>query len=93
MITVLVIMIVGMICGYLLKEKKKILRVSEKMTTAIIFVLLFILGIGVGLNEKVISGIDIIGWQAMAITLGSIFGSVILSFITYKLFFTSKNEK
>jgi len=93
MITVLVLMIVGMICGYLLKEKKKILQISEKMTTAIIFILLFMLGIGVGLNKKVISSIDTIGWQATAITLGSILGSVIFAFITFKLFFTSKNEK
>lgn len=93
MITVLVIMIIGMICGYLLKEKKKLLQISEKLTTAIIFVLLFMLGIGVGLNKKVISGIDTIGWQAAVITFGAILGSLIFAYLTYKLFFTSKNEK
>lgn len=93
MITVLVIMIVGMICGYLLKEKKKILQTTEKLTTAIIFVLLLILGISVGLNKKVISSIDTIGWQAAAITAGAILGSLIFALVTFKLFFTSKNEK
>lgn len=93
MITVLVIMVAGMILGYLLKEKKKFLQISEKLTTIIIFVLLFMLGIGVGLNEKVISSIDTIGWQATLITAGSILGSLIFAFIIYKFFFTTKNEK
>ena len=93
MITVLVIMVLGMILGYFLKEKKKFLQLSEKLTTAIIFVLLFMLGIGVGLNDKVISSIDTIGWQAAAITLGAIFGSLILALLTYKFFFTPKHEK
>lgn len=90
MITVLAIMIVGMICGYLLKEKKKILQISEKLTTITIFGLLFMLGIGVGLNKQVVSNIDTIGWQAAAITAGAILGSLIFAFMTYKLFFTSE---
>lgn len=90
MIIVLVLMIVGMICGYILKEKKKILQLAEKMTTAIIFVLLFMLGIGVGLNKKVISSIDTIGWQAAVITIGTIVGSLIFACITFRIFFTSK---
>lgn len=90
MITVLVIMIIGMICGYLLKEKKNFLRLSEKLTSSIIFLLLFMLGIGVGLNKKVISSIDTIGWQAAAITVGAILGSLIFAYITYQLFFTLK---
>ena len=51
------------------------------------------LGIGVGLNKQVVSNIDTIGWQATAITIGAIAGSLIFALLTYKLFFTSKNEK
>lgn len=90
MITVLIIMIVGMISGYLLKENKKILRASEKLTTLIIFALLFMLGIGVGLNNKIISNIDTIGWQAAAITSGAILGSLIFDTLRINFFLLLK---
>lgn len=93
MIAVLLVMAVGMILGFLLKKKKGFLKFSEKMTTASIFTLLFMLGIGVGLNEKIIQGLDTIGWQALIITFGAVSGSLVFAYITYQLFFRIDYEK
>lgn len=93
MITVLLIMLAGMICGYIFKEKKRFLKAAESLSTTAIFLLLFMLGIGVGLNEAIIAGIDTIGWQAASITVGAIAGSLILALLTYVLFFEGNYEK
>ncbi len=93
MITVLLIMAAGMLLGYFLREKKKFLKISEKMTTISIFTLLFMLGIGVGLNEKIINGLDEIGWQAVSITFGAVLGSLVFAYFTYQLFFKIDHEK
>ncbi|WP_299522126.1 LysO family transporter [uncultured Lutibacter sp.] len=93
MIPVLLLMTIGLILGYVLRNKTKFILFSNKATTLIIYMLLFLLGIGVGLNKTIISNIANIGFQAILITFGAILGSLILAYITYKLFFIQKNEK
>ena len=93
MIQVLLLMIVGFILGYVLRNKTKFILFSNKATTLIIYMLLFLLGIGVGLNKTIVSNIASIGLQAILITFGAVLGSLILSYFTYKLFFIQINEK
>ena len=93
MLPVLLLMTIGFILGYILRNKTKFILFSNKATTLIIYMLLFLLGIGVGLNKTIVSNIANIGLQAISITFGAVFGSLILAYITYKLFFIQKNEK
>lgn len=93
MITVLLLMTLGFVLGYVLRNKSKFIQFSNKATTLIIYILLFLLGIGVGLNKTIVSNMGTIGLQAILITFGALLGSLILAYITYKLFFIPKNEK
>lgn len=93
MITVLLLMTLGFIFGYILRNKSTFILFSNKATTLIIYILLFFLGIGVGLNKTIVSNMVNIGLKAIIITFGALLGSLILAYITYKLFFIPKNEK
>jgi uncharacterized membrane protein YbjE (DUF340 family) len=93
MIPVLLLMTIGFILGYVLRNKSKFILFSNKATTLIIYLLLFLLGIGVGLNKTIVSNMAKIGLQAILITFGAVLGSLILAYITYTLFFIQKNEK
>jgi len=93
MIPVLLFMTIGFILGYVLRNKSKFILFSNKATTLIIYLLLFLLGIGVGLNKTIVSNMAKIGLQAILITFGAVFGSLILAYLTYTLFFIQKNEK
>ena len=93
MITVLLLMTIGFIIGYVLRNKTKFILFSNKATTLIIYMLLFLLGIGVGLNKTIVSNMVNIGLQAILITFGAMLGSLIFAYITYKLFFIQRNEK
>ncbi|MEX1382945.1 LysO family transporter [Lutibacter sp.] len=93
MIPVLLLMTIGLIIGYVLRNKIKFILISNKATTLIIYMLLFLLGIGVGLNKTIVSNMTNIGLQAILITFGAVLGSLIFAYITYKLFFIQKNEK
>jgi uncharacterized membrane protein YbjE (DUF340 family) len=92
MVTVIVIMISGILIGYLFRNQKWISGPVGKIITWSIFLLLFLLGISVGTNDTIISNLDKIGLNALLLTVGAISGSVILSYFTFKLFF-GKNEK
>lgn len=93
MVTVLLLMTFGFILGYILRNKTKFIQFSNRATTLIIYMLLFLLGIGVGLNKTIVSNIANIGLQAILITFGAVLGSLIFAYVTYKLFFIPKYEK
>lgn len=93
MIPVLLLMTIGFILGYVFRNKTKFILFSNKATTLIIYMLLFLLGISVGLNKTIVYNLANIGLQAILITFGAMLGSLILAYITYKLFFIEKNEK
>ena len=92
MITVLILMTAGIIIGWFLHKKEKILKISSELTNWAIYLLLFLLGLSVGTNEKILNNFDQIGYQAILITVFAVSGSVLVSWLTYVLFFR-KNER
>ena len=91
MITVLLILALGIGVGYLIREKENWIKWNDRFTTWSIYLLLFLLGISVGLNDKIMNNLDTIGVKALYLTLGAVGGSIILALIVYRLFF--KEEK
>ncbi|MCP3923285.1 MAG: LysO family transporter [Desulfobacterales bacterium] len=91
MIEIIVVMVLGMIIGNMLKQKKKILQYVDNIVMLVIFFLLFFLGLSVGMNEVIVKNIHIIGFKALIITLSSVFGSVILSWAAYHFFFRRRD--
>ena len=89
-VIVLAIMVVGIIVGYIYNNKKKFIKFSEKLTNWTIYLLLFLLGVGIGANKKIINNLDTIGYNALILTIGAVLGSIICALIVYKLFFKSK---
>ncbi len=92
MVEILVIMAVGMLIGYLLSEKKALFAVIDRIVMAVIFLLLFVLGISVGLNETVVESFHIIGVKALVLTAGAVAGSVLCCGLAWRLFFSDTTE-
>lgn len=93
MVEILVIMAVGMVIGYLLRQKQAVFAVIDRIVMAVIFLLLFVLGISVGLNETVVGSIHLIGIKALVLTLGAVAGSVLCCGIAYRFFFADTFAK
>ncbi|HRW62513.1 MAG TPA: LysO family transporter [Bacteroidales bacterium] len=87
MIAVLVLMTLGIVIGWFLHHKEKFLLFTGRLTNWAIYILLFLLGVSVGTNEKILNNFDKIGLQAILITLFAIAGSVLVSWLTYHFFF------
>lgn len=90
MIEILIIMAIGILCGFLLRRKDKIIKLVEPMLTWSIYLLLFLIGIGVGINKIVVDQLGVIGVHALVLTLGAVVGSSIMALICYRLFFNKK---
>lgn len=86
MLTVIALLTLGILLGFLLSNKEKIIGYVDQLTNWSIYLLLFLLGISVGVNEKIIKNFGEIGIKATILTAGAILGSVVISYFTYKLF-------
>lgn len=89
MIIVLLLMLAGILLGTWISRYPKLVRINNSLTNYAIYLLLFLLGISVGLNEKIINKLDQIGIQSLIITIGAISGSVLVLALISKYAFKS----
>lgn len=82
MFIVIGLMFVGMLTGYLFKNIK--VTWIGKIITVLIWLLLFLLGIDVGSNQMIMSGLHTIGLDALVITIGAVLGSVVGARLLWK---------
>lgn len=75
MFIVIGFMFAGLLIGFLLRNRQ--LKFINKIITILIWVLLFLLGIEVGGNREIISGLHTIGIEALVITIAAVLGSAI----------------
>ena len=75
MFTIISIMLSGMLAGYLLR--RLLFGRLGRVITALIWMLLFLLGLEVGSNERIVSGLATLGLEALLITLAGTLGSVL----------------
>jgi len=90
MIEVLIIMTVGIIVGLLLRKKQNIVNYFNKSIIWFVVILLFLMGISVGVNNKIMDNLSSIGLQGLILSLTAILGSSVLSYIVYTLFFKKR---
>lgn len=83
-------MIFGGILGFLLRKKE--LRNISKIITILIWLLLFILGLEVGANPQIISGLTNIGVEALIITLAAVSGSAVAALLLWKYINNRKKD-
>lgn len=75
LLDLIVPLVVGVLCGYLLRNRK--LPRLENVSLAVIVILIFSLGFGIGSNNQLISALPQVGLQALVISTLAIAFSII----------------
>ena len=75
MFTIIFIMLSGMLTGYLLR--RLLFGRLGRVINALIWALLFLLGLEVGSNERIVSGLATLGLEALLIAVAGTLGSVL----------------
>lgn len=86
MLIVIGIMFFGITLGLMLRNKPP--KHLPKLLNLVIYLLLFFLGISVGVNDMIIKNLHTLGVQALIITVGALTGSIALSWLVYRYFFS-----
>jgi uncharacterized membrane protein YbjE (DUF340 family) len=87
MLVVTTILAAGVLLGFILKNKKKFIDITERSAPWIVYILLFFLGIAVGTNETVAGGLMKLGIQASVISVGGVAGSICLAVPLHRILF------
>lgn len=93
MIIVLLVMLAGIMTGLAINRFPRVIKLNNKLISGAIFLLLFLLGISVGLNKIIIQNLDKIGIQALVITIGAVAGSVLTLWMVYRFGFSASPNK
>jgi uncharacterized membrane protein YbjE (DUF340 family) len=80
--TLIGITLSGIACGALLRGRK--LRGLQRITTVMIWVLLFLLGVEVGGDNHIIESLHTLGLESVVICLCSTLGSVVAAWLLWR---------
>lgn len=89
---ILLILITGVVAGYILSRFRGVHKLADKATMYIIYVLLLFMGLSVGSEPEVMKNLADIGLDALLIALFAIGGSVLTAFILYRIIFKAHEE-
>lgn len=92
MFNILGMMLSGIVIGYFLRNFSGVGKIHKPIFFTVIL-LLFMLGLSIGMNRLIIENLSSLGWQAMLLALGGTVGSVLLSTLCYQLFFRKEEKK
>lgn len=90
--TILLALMLGILCGYGLRQRQRLLVWVDQVTMLAIYLLLLLLGLSVGTNQAVMQALGVLGWQAFCLSIASVGGSVLLAALLYRWLF-AKDEK
>jgi uncharacterized membrane protein YbjE (DUF340 family) len=88
MLIIIGLMLTGVLIGRLLRRRKFGVK---HLITALIWLLLFLLGIEVGTNRAIIEGLDTIGIEALLLTVGAVVGSTLCAWLLWRLITGRRN--
>ena len=89
---VIALFAMGIGVGWLFRKKDNTRKKVDGAVTWVVYLLLFLLGISVGVNEEIINNFSRIGYKAFCLTFGALAGSVLLAKVVYNLFFKTNKE-
>lgn len=90
MLKFVAIILSGMAVGFLMRKRR--LRVVPHLVTALIWALLFFLGVEVGENPQVIHGITNLGVEALWLSLAGLAGTVLASWALWRWISSRKGD-
>ena len=76
---VVIALCAGILTGFILRKKTRLLHGTERAGTAAVFALLLLLGVGIGSNETVLRNLPRLGARAVVLSLAGVAGSAALS--------------
>ena len=91
MFTVISLMLLGIAAGWILRRRR--MGFVRPLVTCLIWLLLFLLGVEVGGNERIIRGLHTLGLEALLVAVAATLGSALAAQAWWKDIVRPKQRK
>lgn len=85
--TILLALALGTCCGWLLRQRRRWLLWADRATGASVYLLLFVLGMSVGMNTAVVDALPALGMQAFWLSVSGVAGSLLFALLLNRWIF------
>jgi len=79
-VNILVVLVLGMVCGYLVRARQRVVRCADRLMVWTVYALLFFLGVSVGIDQEIVGRLGEFGVQALVLAVGGMAGSVAVTY-------------
>jgi len=79
---IIIFFLVGITIGFILRKNKKIINISDSLSSYTVYILVLTLGLMVGCNELIMNNLRRLGFIAFLITIASLAGTYIVAYFT-----------
>lgn len=93
MFTSIYVLLAGIPFGFLFRKSKQLIVYTDKLLTLSVWILLFLLGLGLGGDSSLMQEINLLGLQALCITFFSVLGSLFFAYFMAKLWYKEALQK
>lgn len=83
MFIVVLFIFLGILTGYLLRKRTG--RWQDRVVTGLIWLLLFLLGIEVGSDDRIVEALPTLGVEALVLSVAATLGSILLAWGLWKM--------
>ena len=90
---VLGLLIIGVPIGFILRRFARFKDTANRIVGISVYIMLLLLGAGLGSNHDLMGQLAKMSHAAVIITLGAFMGSIFVSAVIHKIFFTHKANK
>ncbi len=90
MIPILLLMTSGIVIGVFLRNRKDLIKRTDRLVIWSIFILLFLMGMSIGRDPVIMSKLPSLGLTATLISLAGVSGSLVAAFFLWKYLFKKK---
>ncbi len=91
--TILGLLIVGVPVGFILRRYLVFRKVANRIVSLSVFLILFLLGAGLGSNHDLMAQLAEMSYAAVIISFGAFAGSALAMVLVYQVFFVRKVER
>lgn len=82
----------GFLLGYMGLVKEKMLKVNQRLQTVWLVLLIFIMGMSIGMDSQILKSLPTLGGKALLFTLACSAGSVFVVFLISHFFFDKEGR-
>lgn len=90
MYIIMLILAAGIVTGYVFRRRPRVAGTADRVTTWVIYLLLFTLGLSIGADREIMGQLGTLGLEGLVLAVCGLLGSTVCAWIVWRLWFRGR---